>query len=80
MGITFLFLFASHVSSKNLMVTSKCKSRAETESILKRKLRKISWKTMKPKCQAETKGKRNNEDTEQAENKTLNGRTKSPSP
>lgn len=31
---------------------------------------------MKPKCQAETQGKRNHEDTEQTENKTLNGRTK----
>ena len=62
------------------MVTSKCKSRAEIESILKRKLRKISRKTMKPKCQAEAQGKINNEVTKQAENKTLNGRTKSPSP
>ena len=35
---------------------------------------------MKPKCQAEIQGKRNNEDTEQAENKTLNGRTKCSSP
>ena len=62
------------------MVTSNHTSRAETESILKRKLIKISQKTMKRKCQAETQGKRNNEDTEQAENKTQNGRTKSLSP
>lgn len=80
MGKTFLFPFAFHVSSKNLMVTSNHAFRAETESILKRKLIKISQKTMKRKCQAETQGKRNNEDTEQAENKTQNGRTKSSSP
>ena len=62
------------------MVTSNHKSRAETGSIFKRKRRKISQETMKTKCQAEIQGKRNNEDTEQAENKTLNGRTKCSSP
>ena len=51
------------------MLTTKHKSRAKTQNIKKRRLRKKLQQTNLLKWQTKTQGKKNNGDTEQSENK-----------
>ena len=53
------------------MVTTKQKSRAETQNIKQKKLRKKSQKTIKLKWNTETQRKRKNGDIEQSENEKM---------